>query len=329
MKTSPNRRASGLSLAEPKLLILPGIVLLLIVSLILIPAATAQGVVNELAALDVELWPDFDRPAVLVLLTGTLADDAPSPATVVLPMPDDASINAVAHVNVQSGELENIADVDSSTPGQISFTTPSPTFRIEYYMPYALEGDQREFTFDWQSDIAIEQLAATVQQPAEASGFELSPASDQAAAGRDGLIYHPLDVRALPAGQSFSLTASYELAGDQLSADLLSAQQPAVEGPLPLVSDPVQGDSSEFNWPLVAIVAGGLIMVAAVAWFLYANSQSSRKRTPRPRPSRRTNPSKSRASTPSSGAQFCHNCGQAVDGEDRFCRECGTALKGR
>lgn len=299
-------------------------------SLMLIPSAHAQNPVQELATLEIEIWPDYDQPSVLVLLTGTLADDAAVPATVVLPMPEEASINAVAHVNADSGQLENVTDVDSNTPGQLTFTTPSPTFRIEYYTPYESDGDQRDITFDWQSDMTIDQVITTVQQPAEATEFEVAPAAAQATPGRDGLVYHALSPQPLPAGQSYTVSVSYDLASNQLSADLLTAQQPSVQGPLPVVSDSAAAAEPGFNWALVAIVAGGLIIVAAVVWFLYSSSGRSRKRTPRPRPIRTTKPGNAKAAAPSSSAaQFCHNCGQAVDPEDRFCRECGTPLKGR
>lgn len=308
--------------------ILAGLIGLALFCLALVPAAAAQSPVDELATLEIELWPDFDRPATLVLLTGTLADDVPVPATVILPVPEEASLNAVAHVNVGSGDLENVTDVDSDTPGQLTFTTPSPTFRIEYYVPYETNGDQRQITFDWRSDMAVDQVLATVQQPAEATDFQLLPAADRSTTGADGLVYHAYDGQAMPAGQSFSVTASYELASGELSADVLAAQQPQVQGPLPLVSGPAQSEDPGLNWPIVVIVAGGLIMVAALAWFLYTNSNRSRRRAPRPRPVRRTKPEASQ-SPPSSTAQFCHQCGRPVEDEDRFCRACGTPLKGR
>ncbi|MFN2223112.1 MAG: hypothetical protein ACK2UH_11195, partial [Candidatus Promineifilaceae bacterium] len=109
--------------------ILAGFALLAIFGLFLVPGAQAQSPVNELAILEIELWPDFDQPELLVLLTGTLADDVPTPARVTLPLPEEASVNAVAHVNVGSGDLENVSDVDSDTPGQLAFTTPSPTLQ--------------------------------------------------------------------------------------------------------------------------------------------------------------------------------------------------------
>lgn len=323
------QKIQNFEIGRPRLLL--GAALLMILGLLLVPIAQAQSPTNELARLEIELWPDYDQSAVLVLLTGSLADDAPVPATFVLPVPEEATVNAVAHVDAESDQLQNIADADTSTPGQITFTTPSPTFRIEYYMPYTADGDRREFTFDWRSDVTIDELLTTIQQPAEANDFETTPPAGQPTTGRDGLLYYPLDAQALPAGQSYSVTASYNLASDLLTADALATRQPAVQGPLPVVSDAAQEDPSEFNWPLVIIVAGGLIILAAVVWFLYTNSQTTRKRPPKPRPVRQTTSDRSQPSSPSSAGdvQFCHNCGRPVDPEDRFCRECGTAVKGR
>jgi hypothetical protein len=303
----------------------------------LVPAAWAQSRVSRLATLEIELWPDYDQSAVLVLLTGTLPDDVPAPATVALPLPVGDRLHAVAYKDEASGNFVDIIDYDAATPGQVTFSTPSPTFHMEYYFPYTADGEQREFTFSWRSDMSVENLLLNVQQPVDATNFQTSPAADRTSTKVDGLVYHALASRTLPAGQSVSVTVTYVLAGGQLSADRLAVQQPSVEGPLPLVSSPAQSNgqssSPELKWPLVALVAGGLIIIAAVAWFLYTNSRTTRRRRPRPRPNRairssRPAPGSTSPSSPSA-AQFCHHCGQPVDEEDRFCRACGTPLKGR
>ena len=51
--------------------------LLLLLFTAVIPVA-AQDEVTELDQMTVELWPDYDRPAMLVLLTGTLPASSPS-----------------------------------------------------------------------------------------------------------------------------------------------------------------------------------------------------------------------------------------------------------
>ena len=72
--------------------------LLLLLLFAALPVA-AQTEVTQLDTLTVELWPDYDRPAMLVILTGTLPESATLPATVTIPLPAGAEINAVARFN--------------------------------------------------------------------------------------------------------------------------------------------------------------------------------------------------------------------------------------
>ncbi|MBP8950216.1 MAG: hypothetical protein KBG73_15340, partial [Candidatus Promineofilum sp.] len=72
--------------------------LLLLFLFAALPVA-AQTEVTQLDSLTVELWPDYDRPAMLVILTGTLPASATLPAAVTIPLPAGAEINAVARFN--------------------------------------------------------------------------------------------------------------------------------------------------------------------------------------------------------------------------------------
>ena len=57
----------------------------------------AQGVPTSLDRWNVEVWPEYDRPAVLVLLNGALQADAGLPVTARVPVPLGVQINAVAY----------------------------------------------------------------------------------------------------------------------------------------------------------------------------------------------------------------------------------------
>ena len=107
---------------------------------------SAKDQAGSLDFADIELWPDFDRASVLVLLTGALPSDAPLPATVTLPIPEDAEINAVARMDNLGGLFTDI-DFDDTQPGQITLNLTEPVFRIEYYIPYRSDGEQRDYSF--------------------------------------------------------------------------------------------------------------------------------------------------------------------------------------
>jgi hypothetical protein len=103
---------------------------ILLLALLPIAAARGQGPVTTLESLAIFIWPDYDRPSVLVLLTGTLAGDEPLPAVVTFPLPEDAQLNAVARIDSQERMIDDISY--STDAGKLTLTTPDPRFQVEY-----------------------------------------------------------------------------------------------------------------------------------------------------------------------------------------------------
>jgi hypothetical protein len=300
-------------------------ILLLIFFLITI-TTHAQPLAPVIDLLEVEFWPDFDRPSVLVLLTGTLPEDTNYPAMVVVPIPENATVNAIARVD-ESGSMFSDLEVDDSVPGQLTITTMDPTFRVEYYVPYSAEGNQRNYTFEWQSNLTVNELVATVQQPSLANEINLSPEAIQVNNRPDGLLYHTLPVREVPAGEMYSLEMSYNLLRPQLSAELLGGQQPA--GPSNITGN-MGGQESGFNWQIALAAAAFGLAIAAGVWLLLGYRRS-RRRVSKPRPVRRSRVKRTASSINQGStkrANFCYECGQRLTKGDKFCRNCGTAVKG-
>ena len=173
---------------------------LLLITLLAMPsAAKAQGIVTVLQTLRVEIWPDYDQPAALFLLTGSLPIGTPLPATVTIPLPDRADLNAVARITADSVLIDDIPF--SQNNGELTFTTPDLGFRVEYYLPFEATGDAtRQFRFGWQSPVEILQLVVDVQQPRAATSFTLDPPAVNVTANEtDGLTYHTIPVMVVPA----------------------------------------------------------------------------------------------------------------------------------
>lgn len=294
----------------------------------------AQSNATTIERLSVDIWPDYDRPAVLVLLTGTLPEDSQSPATVTIPIPDNATINAVARVGPDGSMFDDI-DYDQRTPGQLTLTTSDNRFRVEYYVPYSADGSERSFTFDWQAQVNVDEVITSIQQPVAAVNVAVNPVAENVTTGQDGLRYHNLAPIAVPSGESYFIDASYSNPGGQLSADLLegeSSVNPAVPA-LPLLgsNESTAQTDSGFNWQLALAVMAGILVIAVAAWLLVSHQRSS-KRVRKPRPKRQATPmdasKKTSAGGYTSAAKFCHECGQPLEAGDRFCRNCGTAVKG-
>jgi hypothetical protein len=298
------------------------IVYLLVIFVFLIVPVYSSQAQTEVTAVDslvIDFWPDYDQTAVLVLLTGTLPANTATPATVVLPLPENAQVNAVAYMDAANG----LMNADSQEIGdQLIITTPNLDFRVEYYLPYEASGSQRSFAFSWTSEMSVNQLEAKIQQPLAASSMVIEPNPIEVGAASDGFTYHLLPNQIIPAGQPFVINVNYTMSADELSINLVDNSgtidfQPA--SPTATSSNATRS----INWPVVAGAAGAILVIAALA-FLYLGNQS-KPRVRKPSPNRPAKPNRSNAGA----ARFCHNCGEEVEVGDRFCRSCGTPVKGK
>lgn len=248
--------------------------------------------------LSVEIWPDFDEASVLVLLTGELSHDTPLPATLIVPLPAAARLNAVARISADGFMSDDIPY--SQSADAVTLTTPDPSFRVEYYHPYQTNDEQRDFSFIWTADFPVNQMNVSVQQPLSADTMTTSPASTATTTSQlDGLTYHNLPTQAVPAGQTYMASVNYRMASPLLTANRLQNQGSETTAVPP-------------NWTLYLAAAGTALVSIAMFWQAYNNRQKKQQQV-RPRKGGK--------------ASYCHNCGQHSHKGDQFCRQCGTVLK--
>jgi hypothetical protein len=282
--------------------------------LLLIPAARVDAQ-NEIAAIDsltIELWPDYDRAAVLVLLTGLLPDDTRFPATVTVPLHENAQLNAVARIDGRDGIMKDDISSIPGPSGMLMFITPDLRFRVEYYMPYTVNGNQRLFDYSWLADIAVNNLHLKIQQPKAATSFNVKPPAIDIVTEGDGLTYHAFPPRAVLAGRKFSVHLEYEMTTTRLSANMLPSAraESQVSGEL---SPSATG--SRINWAILAIIAGSLLTIIGVVWLIASRRNQINTHEPHSQ-----KPQKQRR------AEFCRDCGEPVDKADKWCGQCGTNL---
>ena len=245
-------------------------------------------------------------------MTGTLAGDTLLPATVTLPLPEAAQINAVARIDRQAGNMRDDIAWNTDSPNTLTFITPELRFRVEYYYPYTVNNNQRSFDFTWLADIPVHNFQLRLQQPTSAVTLTTEPASANIATGGDGFEYHTFSAQDVKAGQPFSLHVAYTMSTAQLSA---TSMPPPNSGEQPPALPGTPGTASGISWALVVIVAGGVIIIGALIWQI-----TSRRRPPA---SRNANDSGVEAR---SRTRFCRNCGGPIDESDRFCTSCGSEL---
>lgn len=302
-----------------------GLTLILALFLATPIAGHAQGDVDTIERLEVRLWPDFDRPSVLVTLVGTLPQGTPDTAAVTVPVPNNATIHVVSPI-IEDGRPGPEMNYDDSVPGQLTFDTGSFGFWVEYYHPYEADGNEREFSYTWLSEMGVDELQAVVQQPIMSSDLNTNPGAETVTTGPDGMQYHQLQGRPVPAGAAYTLEGTYSLVRPQLSQDVMAEQQ----GSLPSITESGAADDSGVDWLLVAAIAAGVVAVVVAAWLLIANRRGN-QRVVKPRPSSRSTRRttvRPRPSPPASTkGKFCRECGQPVEPGDRFCSNCGTVVK--
>lgn len=300
--------------------------------------AQAQMTASTIESLAVDIWPDYDRPSVLILLTGILPADAALPATITLPIPADADLTAVARIGADDNLFADIP-FDETVPGQVTLTTPDPRFRVEYYIPYDLDGETRTFTFAWQADLSVTQMLVSVQQPVATEDMTTDPAVFSVTPRQDGFQYHNLSPQEVPAGDSFSLAVNYSRAVSQLSAELLQPET-TIGTTTNSTTQPEAPIESGLSWPTILLASGGVAVLAVGAWMMFGErrkaapqaarvkarpaSKAAKSRSPKPDAAAKVETAEA---PPPSYAQFCHQCGQKSDPNDRFCRSCGTRLK--
>ena len=166
---------------------------------LLVSAALAQPPA-PLEALSIALWPEYDRPEVLVIYRGRVADDVPLPATLSFTLPADVeALNAVAYLDEAQERLLNVEDyefTEGTGSKVLSFATPSRQFQFEYYGDGMLsrDGDTRELFFSFTPDTEVASLSLELQQPTATGDFNSDPPPSTTQPRQDGLTYALYDL---------------------------------------------------------------------------------------------------------------------------------------
>lgn len=239
----------------------PRIVSLAPALLVVALAATGATAQVRFDRLEVVLWPEYDRSAVLVMLRGTLSADTTLPSIVPLPMPTAAG---TPHAVAKQGPNGNllVAQYSVETDGDwstVKVLTDSPTIRLEYYVSLDVADPQRRHSFFWPPGVPIERLAYEVLHPIGASNMTVTPPAD-AVVEADGLTFYRAELGARPGSEPFSLTFAYAKQTSALSSPAAQAAPPApVAQPQEVTEDP----ASSSTWIPLALI--GLAVVIGLA----------------------------------------------------------------
>lgn len=277
----------------------------------------------KLESMTIQLWPDHDQPAVLVIYDFSLDANTRLPAKMRFQMPSNAHLVAVAR-----NSNEGLLTVDYEQTGVqgdiriVTFTiSESIGYHLEYYLPYTLTGKMRDFVFTWPGDYAVKSFSVALQKPSAASNIVTDPVLTDITPDQSGFAYQAISARNLAAQETFKLAVRYHNESDTLTASGLSVQ------PSSPLTENLPGQVSLMTY-LPWILAGMAVtlIVGGIGWYWFSSRGSGAAGPARPQRRRFTRQKPVDVKT-GDRQIYCHQCGKRARSDDRFCRTCGTQLR--
>jgi hypothetical protein len=289
--------------------------ILVLLGLMVYPSAVGAQGGTKLKSVNVELWPEYDQPSMLVIHEFVVDPSTALPVQILMRFPKGANLTAVAYfenslINAEfSGPEEQgiwqtvVLNVKSYAP-----------HRIEYYQPITRDGNKRDFSFRWLGDYAADEFHVTVQLPADSTTVVTEPPLISTVISEDGLhLVGIVNSNNVKMGQAYQFKLAYEREAETLTNPANGSNVQPAE---PINSD-TEGRVSIDNLPWI-IGSLGLTLIGLALFFYRRSTQTSEKKSRRRHRSGRTE----------DGEQaYCHECGARANASDRFCRTCGSKLR--
>ncbi len=288
--------------------------------IVLIPSIQAQES-PSIDTLVIDLWPEYDKPSMLVIYKAELSPEVSLPAEITFRMPVQAGTPAVVAVGP---DANTVADVvyDTQVMGdwlEVSFIATTPAIQFEYYDPRLLKEEaQRSFDFTWPGDYAVNSLVLQVQHPLGGTDVTVTPTMGRVIQDTVGFVYNIIEVGELEQASVFNIGLNYLKESDALSIEGFQIQPSATITP---------GTSSLLNlnqWWVWLLIALGLILVGGGGFWYW---RMERQEPAAKRRRRQKTSVQEAAGVSSENVIYCRQCGKRADAGDRFCRSCGTKLR--
>jgi hypothetical protein len=292
----------------------------LLVVLLLPVRVQAQSAI-KIDSVVVQLWPEFDKPKMLVMYQFTLSASTALPQDVSFRTPAGATVSAVAVGQTQDTVTDQGIEYETRSDGEWTVVTiksvGGPAIRLEYYDKLQITGTSRHYVYKWASDYAVTQMVAFFQQPVDATNLVLDPEASSSQTDSNGLVYYRVDFPALAVGETATLTVDYKKLTDRLSASL-----PQVQPSAPLDNNAQGKVSLSAYLPWVVGGAGFLLivfgLVVGLNYFRGTGKMSNARKRHAPKQEEKDD---------SDQPQYCPQCGKRAQPADQFCRTCGTRLQ--
>ena len=254
----------------------------------IVPPILGSALLNpgwKTAQMAVQVWPEYDQAAVLVIMNFEIPADVPLPATFKFAVPTGASIAGIGEVDANNNFTFNYAKtyppVQAGTDWDI-VTIQVQKYRalqIDYYYDPGLPAGAglRSFPMLLELPMDVGALNLHVQQPTRATDFKVQPAMQGTGVAQDGFTYAVASFSDIKAGSTLGYVVSYNKPDATPSA----------------TADQTQTPSNKLNTSTVLIGAIAVIVIVlggAIIYLLYkrggkgapAKKGTQAKQKPRP-----------------------------------------------
>ncbi|KUK52849.1 MAG: hypothetical protein XD77_1155 [Marinimicrobia bacterium 46_47] len=158
----------------------------------------------------VDLWPDYDQPAMLVMMEMTM--DSVAPVVFVIP-------ESVKHVRIREGYLDFQKIITADATNMIRFTPQGDHFTMTYYDTFP-DTSYRSYDYFFYSNLAVDTLYIRIQKPAAALNFDFMDATawTREVKDRSGLVYSMTKFAGIRPEEPFMVSLRYTNPSRQLTA---------------------------------------------------------------------------------------------------------------
>lgn len=181
-----------------------------------VPVSAGAAAAENLAPMDVQVWPGAEPGQLLVIVGVTLPEKTRLPATVKIPVIEGMDVLWAGEIgDPQQGDLQHEFELKKGVGGQYAQfeVTNSRQAQVELgLVPLTQTSDGLSGKVDYVQTVPIEQTSFSVRLPPQVTDVKITPAPTGAPDRNDaGEALYTLPSKELKAGGKQSITVSYKI----------------------------------------------------------------------------------------------------------------------
>jgi hypothetical protein len=233
-----------------------------VVSLWLVAGSALGQDAPAIDRIKVSLWPEYDKPEMLVLVEAWLDPGSALPTTLAVPIPAAAGAPHAIAKRGSNGTL-HLAEHRTTREGgwtTVLVRTDQLENRVEYYAPLARDGDQVSYRFLWPGTPSeIRRVEFEILEPLGTTGAIVEPAPTHEAFDPDGRRYLLGSLPALAPHQATEIAVRYARAPAEAAAPT----------PSPAAAAPATVPPPSAHSVLIWVLAGLVVLLSLAVVYLY------------------------------------------------------------